>query len=138
MMHAVVLVRSLFSAVVQSRLPVEEIYILFGNTMEGYPCIIPQTLALPNNLAHTISAHLTTVTTLSLLVNPNNSNNHFDDKTSQNFPATDLIRKEVYDWQSEFLGFLGLFSALSDLTLEFNYCEDKQQFPGLAEKLYTL
>jgi hypothetical protein len=115
---------------------VEEIYIQFGNTMEGCTSVIPRMLALPNSLAHAISTHLTTVTTLSPLVNPNNSDNHFDDKISQKFPATDPIRKEVYDWQSEFLGFLERFPALSDLNLEFNYREDRQKFPGLAEKLY--
>ncbi|KAL0930007.1 uncharacterized protein CTRU02_208391 [Colletotrichum truncatum] len=136
MVHALVVIRTLFFALIKSRLPIEEIYIEFGDMMEGCTSVIPRMLSLPSSLAKAVKSEITTITKLSLVINPKDSDNHFSQEIRKFFAENDPVQEEKYDWQSDFHSFSSLFPALTDITLFFNYCEEKQQFPGLSESLY--
>ncbi|KAL3291342.1 F-box domain-containing protein [Colletotrichum asianum] len=115
LIHAVVSIRTLLYAVIKSRLPVEHISIEFGDLMAGCICVIPKMLLLLRNLERAVSSQLHTVTTLRLMVNPTPCDNKFDCE----MPPTDPTSGETQGWISEFLAFLGLFTAISDLNLVF-------------------
>ncbi|KAL3290609.1 F-box domain-containing protein [Colletotrichum asianum] len=131
LIHAVVSIRTLLYAVIKSRLPVEHISIEFGDLMAGCTCVIPKMLLLPRNLERAVSSQLHTVTTLRLIVNPTPCDNKFN----YEMPPTDPTSRETQGWISEFLAFLGLFTAISDLNLVFINQDERYQFLELSQLL---
>ncbi|KAH0425490.1 hypothetical protein CcaCcLH18_10949 [Colletotrichum camelliae] len=131
LIHAVVSIRTLLYAVIKSRLPVEDISIEFGDLMAGCTCVIPKMLLLPRNLEKAVSSQLHTVTTLRLMVNPTPRDNKFECE----IPPTDPTSGGTQGWVSEFLRFLGLFTAISDLNLVFMNRDERYQFPELSQLL---
>ncbi|KAL3290679.1 F-box domain-containing protein [Colletotrichum asianum] len=121
LIHAVVSIRTLLYAVIKSCLPVEHISIEFGDLMAGCICVILKMLLLLRNLERAVSSQLHTVTTLRLMVNLTPRDNKFDCE----MPPMDPTSGETQGWISEFLAFLGLFTAISDLNL----------FPELSQLL---
>ncbi|KAL3291022.1 F-box domain-containing protein [Colletotrichum asianum] len=131
LIHAMVSIRTLLYAVIKSRLPVEHISIEFGDSMAGCTCVIPKMLLLPRNLERAVSSQLHTITTLRLMVNPTPRDNKFNCE----MPPTDPTSGETQGWISEFLAFLGLFTAISDLNLVFMNRDERYQFPELSQLL---
>ncbi|KAK1641514.1 hypothetical protein BDP81DRAFT_419133 [Colletotrichum phormii] len=136
MIHAAVSIRTLLYAVVQSRLPIEQMFIEFGDMMAGCTCVTPTMLLLPSPLEMAVKSRLETVSNLRLIVNPTPSHAGFDPETINSLPATDPIRGESSGWVANLLRFLGLFKALSDLSLCFMTRDERHQFPELSQLLF--
>ncbi|GKT54378.1 F-box domain-containing protein [Colletotrichum tofieldiae] len=134
--HALVVIRTLFYAAVQSRHPIEEIYIEFGELMTGCTAATPRMLSLPAMLAQAVRAWLQTVTRLSLIVNPTPGANDLTPSVRRRLPHTDPARTEASHWSAELLGFIGLFSTLSDLSLSFYPRDGGRQFQTLSKRLH--
>ncbi|KZL84852.1 hypothetical protein CI238_12616 [Colletotrichum incanum] len=135
MVHGVTLIRTLLVALLKSRLPVEELYVDFGHLMLGCTSVIPRMLALPAAAANAFKKQLTTITTFWIMVNPKQSENDFPAEACKMLPLGDIACEPDRGWVSDFLGFLRLFPALSNLTISFNYGEDQQQFSELSARL---
>ncbi|KAK1974981.1 hypothetical protein LZ30DRAFT_738966 [Colletotrichum cereale] len=135
MVHGVTLIRTLLVALLKSRLPVEELYVDFGHLMLGCTSVIPRMLALPAAAANAFKKQLTTVTTFWIMVNPKQSENNFPAEACKMLPPGDIACESDRGWVSDFLGFLRLFPALSNLTTSFNHGEDRQQFSELPTPL---
>ncbi|KAK2037331.1 hypothetical protein LZ31DRAFT_612138, partial [Colletotrichum somersetense] len=97
--HAMVSIRTLFVAVIKSRLPIEELHIDFRTSMTGCTAAFPQILSLPRDLAQAAHNQLHTV--------------------------------------QEFLGFIGLFPALCNLSPCFFPRDPGYQFPRISRELFV-
>ncbi|GKT54380.1 F-box domain-containing protein [Colletotrichum tofieldiae] len=136
-LHAMVCIRTLFVAVVKGRLPIEELHIDFGTSMAGCTAAFPRILSLPRELAQAACTQLCTVTTLHVAINPDPGDNKFNPMHYDGLPVTDPLQNKTADWTEDFLGFIGLFPALSTLSLYFFRRDKGYQFPRLSQEFFV-